>query len=124
MKLQNQLNRVGLSVALAVGPSLAFAAEGGSVVGDNIAVLGIVAALVVFAFLPKGGKKAAPVAESAPAAAESEPAAEEAEAEAPVTESEPVAEEAASEVPAAEGEAPAAEAASEEAPAESESAAS
>lgn len=107
MKLQNQLNRAGLSAALAVGPSLAWAAEG-SVVGDNIGVLGLVAALVVFAFLPRKEKAAAPAPE-APVA------------EAPAAESEAVAEEAAPEAPAAEEAAPVEEAAaSEAAPAEAE----
>lgn len=108
MRLQKQLNRVGLSAALAIGPSLAWAAEG-SVVGDNVGVLGIVAALVAFAFLPKKEKAAAPVAEAP--AADSEAAAEEA----------PAAAEAAPEAPAAEEAAPAEEASvSEEAPAETE----
>lgn len=122
MKLQKQLNRAGLSVALAVGPSLAWAAEG-SAVGDNMIALGLVAALLAFAFMPRGGTKAAPAAEPAPAA-EAEAAAAAAD-EAPAAEGEAVAEEAAPEAPTAEGEAaPAAEAASEEAPAESASAAS
>jgi hypothetical protein len=121
MKLQKQLNRAGLAVALAVGPSLAWAAEG-SAVGDNMIALGLVAALLAFAFMPRGGTKAAPAAEPVPAAVAEAPAAP--ADEAPAAEGEAVAEEAAPEAPPAEGEAPAAEVASEEAPAESASAAS
>lgn len=117
MKLQKLFYSSGLGMALAA-PVAAWAAEG-SVLTDNLPVLGGVAALLVFAFLPrKAAKPATPACcgsacsepESAPeaaaaaaseeASAEAEPAAEEAAAEEASATEQPAAAE--SEQPAAE----------------------
>lgn len=121
MKLQKLFYSGGLGMALAA-PVAAWAAEG-SVLADNLPILGGVAALLVFAFLPrKAAKPAAPACcgstcsepESAPeaavaaaeeASAEAEPAAEEAAAEEASATEQP----AAAEATAAESEQPAAE---------------
>lgn len=106
MKLHKRLIQAGWASLLISGPGLAWAAEGGSPVGDNLVVLGIAAAVIGFALFSKSGSNAAPPA-AAPVV------------EPPATEAEPEA--GASEEAAPEAEAPAAEAATEEAPAEAAS---
>lgn len=104
MKLQQMINRLGLGAVLASGSASAWAAEGGGL-GDNLPVLGLAAALLIFAFTRKSEKSvpaAAPAPETteAPAAAEAEAVAETVEGEAAETPVEATAEEAAPEADA------------------------
>lgn len=73
MRLQHIFHHLGVGVAIAAGPVPAWAAEGG-VLGDNLPVLGVVAALLIFALTRKPEKSvpppaAVPVPEADPVAA-------------------------------------------------------
>ncbi len=104
MKLQQMIHRTGLCAVLATGPSLAWAAEGSAGgLGDNLPILGLAAALLIFAFTRKA-EKSTPVAPPAPEPVEAPAAEAPAVAEATVEASEAATEEAASEPAAAESE--------------------
>lgn len=89
MRLQHIFHHLGVGVAIAAGPVPAWATEGG-VLGDNLPVLGVVAALLIFALTRKPEKSVPPAAVPAP---EADPVAvaatvpSEPEAEAPAEES-------------------------------------
>lgn len=91
MKLQQLLYKLGSGVVLASGSASVWAAEGASGLGDNLPVIGLAAALLIFAFTRKSEKStpaapSAPEAEAAPAPAEVEAVAESEEAPAEASE--------------------------------------
>jgi hypothetical protein len=121
MKLQKLFYGSGLGMALAA-PVSAWAAEG-SVFTDNLPVIGGVAALLIFAFLPRKAAKPSAPACCGSTCSEPEAAAPEAAAAAPEAAAAAEASEEASAEPAAEAEESATEqpaAAEEEPTAESE----
>ncbi|SMF95397.1 hypothetical protein SAMN02949497_2760 [Methylomagnum ishizawai] len=94
MRLQHIFHHLGVGAVIAAGPVPAWAAEGG-VLGDNLPVLGVVAALLIFALTRKPEKSVAPPA--AVPAAEADPVAVPSEPEAEVPAEEPVTDETPSE---------------------------
>jgi cytoskeletal protein RodZ len=85
MKLQKTFFRAGLLATLVAGPTVAWAA-GESALSDNFIILGLAAALVIFAFTRKSEKQAPPPAPVEEPSAEPEPAEETAAAEEPAAE--------------------------------------
>jgi hypothetical protein len=89
MKLQPMKYLTGLGAVLAMGPALAWAAEGSAGgLGDNLPVLGVAVALLIFAFTRKPERSAptAPPVAAEPAVADAAPAAEAEAAEEPAPE--------------------------------------